>query len=173
MLHTPSAHAGRFSRWSWRLSLASNPSPSLLTSGVVPTLGCSEWAQNCGLCKSGLGPGVRWPPEQRHTGLGNVGQGQSRALCTYYQTLTVPLNAEAKSTLNRPVLGPEGPQQALPSTLLIWEKTILFLKNTIFNVYIRFASLQERFEATHKTILSTEPETRKSGWWMEARAQQS
>lgn len=29
-------------------------------------------------------------------------------------------------------------------------------KNTIFNVYVRFASLQERFEATHKTILSTE-----------------
>lgn len=29
------------------------------------------------------------------------------------------------------------------------------LKNTIFDVYIRFASLQERFEATHKTILGT------------------
>ena len=47
-------------------------------------------------------------------------------------------------------------------------------KNTIFNVYVCFASLQARSEATHKTFLAQkEPEMRKSGWWMEARAQRS
>lgn len=42
MLHAPSAHTGRFSRMELEFVSSpppSNPSPSLLTSGVVPMLG--------------------------------------------------------------------------------------------------------------------------------------
>lgn len=70
----------------------------------------------------------------------------------YYQTLEHN-QCRSWNSLNVPVLGLKGPQQALSPTLLIREKSIPFKKNTIFNVYVCFASFQERFEAAHKDIL--------------------
>lgn len=91
MLHTPSAHAGRFSRMELEAVSSlppSNPSPSLLTSGVVPTLGWSlEWAQELRALGTWVRPGSQVASEQRHTGPGGMWGRDKVALRTYYQTL--------------------------------------------------------------------------------------
>lgn len=91
MLHAPSAHAGRFSSMELETVSSpppSNPSPSLLTSGVVPTLGWSlEWAQELRALGTWVRPGSQVASEQRHMGPGGIWGRGKLALRTYYQTL--------------------------------------------------------------------------------------
>lgn len=62
------------------------------------------------------------------------------------------------------MLGPEGAQRALPSTLLIWEETIPFLKIPFLMFMYALTHCKKDLKQLTKTFLAQkEPETRRSG----------
>ena len=133
-------------------SLQSKPIPADLRARPHACALERAWEQwVLGDCGRSLG--VRRPQDTCTCGRGG-GNGRGGLAHIYYQTLEHN-QCRSWNALNVPVLGLKGPKQALSPTLLIWEKRIPFKKNTIFNVYVCFASFQERFEAAHKNILGT------------------
>ena len=125
MLHTPSAYTGCSARMEleavWSLP-PSNPSPSLLTSGVVPMLGWTlERAGELSTLGTWVRPGSQVASEQRNTGPGGM-RGRGSSACELTTKPWSTIKAEAKAHW----MGPKGPQRALPSTPLAWEETIQF-----------------------------------------------